>query len=95
MIPETFKLCTRPAKYKCRFVDPEDKDYWLVVWSIEDVKEKAREDDLELTDEQAREILRYFEKHYECIWETSWELMCDSIRRLSENLTKKGEQIHA
>jgi len=37
MIPETFKLCTRPAKYKCRFVDPEDKDYWLVVWTIDDV----------------------------------------------------------
>jgi len=93
MIPETFKLCTRPAKYKCRFVDPEDKDYWLVVWTIEDVKEKARENDLELTDDQAREVLRYFEDHYESVWDTSWWVMEDSINRVMDN--QKKEEVKA
>jgi len=91
MIPEDFKLCTRPAKYKCRFVDPEDKDYWLVVWTIEDVKEKARENDLELTDEQAREILRYFENHYESVWDTSWWVMEDSINQVMEHQEKEAK----
>jgi len=95
MIPEDFKLCTRPAKYKCKFVNPEDKDYWLVVWSIEDVKEKAREDDLELTDEQAQEILKYFSHHYDYVWETSWELMAISINQVLEDQKKEEVKSHA
>jgi len=90
MIPETFKLCTRPAKYKCRFVNPEDKDFWLVVWSIEDVKAAAEENDIELTDDQAREILRCFEDHYGCVWDASWELMVLSIDRVLEDQKRKG-----
>jgi len=95
MIPEDFKLCTRPAKYKCRFVNPEDKDFWLVVWTIDDVKAKAEEDDIELTDEQARQILRYFEDHYQPVWEASWWVMEASINQVMERQKKEGVKSHA
>ena len=90
MIPKDFRLCTTPPKYKCRFVDPDDKDFWLVVWTIEDVKGKARENDLELTDEEAREILKHFENHYDYVWETSWLVLEQSINQVMENQKNRG-----
>jgi hypothetical protein len=74
---------------------PDHADSWLVAWTIEDVKEKARENDLELTDEQAREVLRYFEDHYQPVWEASWWVMEDSINQVMERQKKKGVKVHA
>jgi len=64
---------------------PDRANAWLCVWTIEDVKERAQENDLELTDEQAQDILKYFENHYDYVWEVSWELMSISIEQVVKN----------
>jgi hypothetical protein len=72
---------------------PDRADYWLCVWSLLDVKTAAEENDLELTDEQAQEILRYFENHYDYVWEVSWQLMSESINAILEDQKKEGVKV--
>ena len=93
MIPISKNTTVEQAVTHARDKAPDRADYWLCVWSIEDVKAKAEENDLELTDEQAREILRYFENHYESVWDTSWWVMEDSINRVMDN--QKKEEVKA
>lgn len=85
-IPKNTKV--EQAVDHCRNSAPDRDNYWLCVWSIEDVKQEAEKNDLKLTDEQAREVLRYFSKHYDYVWEVSWELMGISIQ---EALGLKGD----
>ena len=63
----------------CRSRAPDRGNYHIICWSIEDVKTEAESNDITLTDEQAREVLRYFAEHYDYVWEVSWHLMTTSI----------------
>lgn len=89
----TAVMCSKPTKYQCRFCDAQDRrHYWLLVWSIEDVKSQAESNDLELTDKQAEEILEYFQNHYDYVWETSWAVMDASIEECQKGWQKTAEK---
>jgi hypothetical protein len=64
----------------------------LNVWSIEDVKNKALENDIELTDEQAVEVLEYFRDHQDAVFELSWEIMDLSIEECQKDWQKTAEE---
>ena len=73
------KTTVEEAVDYCRNRAPDRENYHIVCWSIEDIKAEAESNDITLTDEQAREILRYFAGHYDYVWEVSWNLMATSI----------------
>ena len=90
MIPISKNTTVEQAVTHARDKAPDRADYWLCVWSLLDVKTAAKENDLELTDDQAREVLKYFEHNYNYVWETSWMLMSESINQVMENQKKEA-----
>ena len=70
----------------CRNQAPDKDDHYIICWSVEDVKDEAKEKGLKITREQARDVLRYFADHYDYVWEVSWNLMSESIK---ESLRKE------
>lgn len=74
----------------CRSHAPDRENYHIICWSIEDVKAEAENNDFCLTDEQAREVLRYFAEHYDYVWEISWQLMTISITTCFPQLSPEG-----
>lgn len=44
-----------------------------IKWHIEDVQERAKEIEINLTDEQASDILQLMEKRHDCTIGINWE----------------------
>jgi len=70
---------------------PDRNKAWMILWQLSDVQAQAEENDLELTEEECQEALRYFRNHYDYIWETSWMLMDEAVKAVQERKEKEAK----
>lgn len=52
-----------------------DEDKISLVWCSEDVIDRAEQDDIEITTQEARQVLWLVKKHYDCSTGVSWETL--------------------
>jgi hypothetical protein len=55
-------------------------DYMAIWWHIDDVKSRAEEDGIKLTDDEAREILLLAKDDHDCNYGITWETFDDYIQ---------------
>ena len=53
--------------------EEENKDKFSIVWSIDDVLYQAQNDEVSITEDEARHILNMMEKHHDASIGISWE----------------------
>ena len=58
-----------------RLISKDDADQAVFPWAIEDVHEKASRSDEELTDDEAREVLRLAAKHHDAEIGINWDVL--------------------
>ena len=58
-----------------RLISRDDANQAVFPWSIEDVHEKASRSDEELTDDEAREVLRLAVKHHDAEIGINWDVL--------------------
>ena len=61
--------------YPFHMVQPKDTNEISIKWHIEDVKAQAKERHINITDEQAREILQAMKKNHDCNIGINWEVI--------------------
>lgn len=52
-----------------------NKDFISIEWHIEDVKSRAKERGIKVTDAQSREILEYIERKHDANIGVNWEVI--------------------
>jgi hypothetical protein len=53
-----------------------------ILWGIDDVRQQAEEDDVELTDKQCREVLRLAKKYHDANVGVNWEVLSSYIEQV-------------
>lgn len=71
--------------FEIRFPKNEDENTINVVWSVEDVQEQAKDDDVKITEEEAREILHYIKKNHDASIGINWEVITQAIQVYEDN----------
>jgi len=55
-------------------------EYAVAIWCVEDVTERAKENGITLTEEQARAVLRHVDHKQDCSMGISWDVLDVFIR---------------
>lgn len=63
----------------------DEKDYISIFWHVEDVFEACEDEGIELTNQQAREVLRLLKENHDCNYGFNWE----TIIYFAQDVTSK------
>ena len=58
--------------------DPNE-EICLIIWSLEDVEHQAKEDGVELTDQECVDVLGMLKKYHDCSYGISWDTISSHI----------------
>ena len=53
-----------------------------IVWSIDDVMEQAKQDEKEITEDQARKVLKMMKDNHDCNYGITWETISAYIDQI-------------
>ena len=53
-----------------------------IVWSIDDVMERAKQDEKEITEDQARKVLKMMKDNHDCNYGITWETISAYIDQI-------------
>ena len=56
-----------------------------IIWSIEDVQQRAEDNGVELTEDEQKEALALVEKYHDCNYGVTWESLDNAIHSVVSN----------
>ncbi|HEY9341914.1 MAG TPA: hypothetical protein VIQ23_10050 [Hanamia sp.] len=62
--------------------DDADGNTISIVWSIDDVMEQAKQDEKEITEDQARKVLKMMKDNHDCNYGITWETISAYIDQI-------------
>jgi hypothetical protein len=78
-IQKTLKLNDKDAERVTKVLQNHWKDSISITWKVCDIIDRAKENHIKLTQEQAREVLESLEDNHDCNYGITWDMIDDTI----------------